>query len=202
MATTAGSDVMLMTPAEFLEYPLPKESGDVELVRGEVRVTPAPGGPHGCAVTNFVVLLSGYVKARNLGRVFADGVGYELVRLPHTVRVPDASFVRAGRLPPEGVRAGFLRLAPDLAVEVLSPSDTAAALEEKVSDYFEAGTSLIWVADPVRRRVSAYAVDGRVRRLHETDVLDGGDVIPGFSCAVAEVFDGIARDLSNAATED
>ena len=124
MADAVRADVMLMTPDEFLVYPL--SSVSAELVRGELRVTPPPGGPHGCTATNLVVLLAAYVKGREHGRVFADGVGYELIQLPHTVRSPDASFVRFNRLPQEGIGPGFLKLAPDLAVEVLSPSESAS----------------------------------------------------------------------------
>jgi Uma2 family endonuclease len=114
--------------------------------------------------------------------------------LPHTVRVPDASVVRAHRLPKGGVEPGLLKLAPDLVVEVLSPRETASELEEKLHDYLVSGTRLIWVADPVRRTVMVVPNDLPVHWLHEGDTLEGGDVIPGFSCAVAEIFEGIARD--------
>ena len=191
MADAVRADVMLMTPDEFLVYPL--SSVSAELVRGELRVTPPPGGPHGCTATNLVVLLAAYVKGREHGRVFADGVGYELIQLPHTVRSPDASFVRFNRLPQEGIGPGFLKLAPDLAVEVLSPSESASDLEEKLDDYRGCGTPLIWVVDPVRRTVMIVASDSPVRWLHETDTLDGGEVIPGFLCGVAEIVEGIAR---------
>lgn len=191
MADAVRADVMLMTPDEFLVYPL--SDVGAELVRGELRVTPPPGGPHGCAATNLVVLLAAHLKGREYGRVFADGVGYELIQLPHTVRSPDASFVRFNRLPQEGIGPGFLKLAPDLAVEVLSPSESASDLEEKLDDYRACGTPLIWVVDPVRRTVMIVASDSPVRWLHETDTLDGGEVIPGFLCGVAEIFEGIAR---------
>lgn len=191
MAYAARVDVVLMTPDEFLVYPL--EDVKAELVRGELRVTPPPGGPHGRAATNLVFLLSLHVRARGLGWVYADGVGYQLLQLPRTVRVPDLSFVRADRLPSEGIGPGLLKLAPDLAVEVLSPSESAAEIEEKLDDYRVSGTPLIWVVDPVRRTIMVVASDAPLHFLREGDSLDGGDVIPGFSCAVAEVFEGIAR---------
>ena len=192
MAEPARDTEMLMTVAEFLAAELPE--GKSELVRGEVRMTPPPGGSHGTAVSNLTVLLGPYVRQQRLGRVFGDAVGYELVRLPHTVRVPDASFVRAERLPPDGVRPGLFKFAPDLAIEVLSPSTRASELEEKLHDYTVAGTSLIWVVDPARRTIMTIASDAPVRWLSEGDTLDGGAVIPGFACPVAEVFEGIARD--------
>lgn len=192
MADAARAAVMLMTPDEFLLHPLP--DGKAELVRGELRVTPPAGGPHGCVATNIVGLLLAHVKPRGLGRVFADGAGYQLLELPRTVRAPDASFVRSDRLPKQGIGPGFLKLAPDLAVEVLSPSESASELEEKLDDYRACGTPLIWVVDPVRRTVMIVASDSPVRWLREADTLDAGEVIAGFVCGVAEIFEGIARE--------
>ena len=182
---------MLMTVDEFLTASVP--DGKAELVRGELRVTPPPGAPHGAAATNLVLLLGVHVNANRLGRVFGDSFGYILTQLPQTVRVPDLSFVQADRLPPEGIGPGLLRFAPDLAVEVLSPSESASELEEKLADYTAAGTRLIWVVDPARRTVMILAPAQPVRWLQEADVLDGGEVVPGFSCKVAEIFEGIAR---------
>jgi Uma2 family endonuclease len=183
---------MFMTVDEFLVARLP--DGKAELVRGEVRVTPPPGAPHGAASSNLLFLLSVHVRQRELGRVFGDSFGYELIRLPHTVRVPDASFVSADRLPKQGVGPGLLKFAPDLAVEVLSPSETASELEEKLRDYTASGTSLVWIVDPVRRTVMVIPADAPVQWLSEGDTLDGGTVIPGFTCPVSEIFEGIARE--------
>ena len=192
MVQPARTPLMIMTPEEFLNYPLP--DGKAELVRGELRVTPPGGGPHGVAASNLVFMLTAHVRQKGLGRIFADGTGYHLLRLPHTVRVPDASYVRADRLPEQGIGPGLMQLAPDLEVEVLSPSETASELEEKLDDYTAAGTPLIWVIDPVRRTVMIVAADAPVRWLREGETFDGGLVIPGFSCAVSDIFEGIARE--------
>src|SRR5687768_4869170 len=112
-----------MTVEEFETFPFP--AGKVELVRGEPRVRPLAGASHGGVQSNLMLLLMPHVHAQGLGRVFTDGLCYELVALPRTVRNPDASFVRAERLPIGGLEPGFLKIAPDLAVEVLSPSDKA-----------------------------------------------------------------------------
>lgn len=186
----ARSSPMLMTVEEFLVASVP--DGKVELVRGELRVTPPPGAPHGKAAVNLLVMLAVHVKANGLGSVFGDSFGYILTQLPRTVRVPDLSFVRADRLPAEGIGPGLLRFAPDLAVEVLSPSESASELEGKLADYTVAGTRLIWVVDPARRTVMILDQVHPVRWLQESDVLDGGEVVPGFSCRVAEIFEGIA----------
>ena len=191
MPDIARAGGMLMSPEEFLVYPLFDEQA--ELVRGELRVTPPPGGAHGRVATNLVVLLSEHVKGRSLGWVFADGVSYQLVDLPRTVRAPDASFVRADRVPQEGIGPGFLELAPDLVVEVLSPSETASTLEQKLDDYRACGTPLIWVVDPARRTVMIVANDAPVSWLREGDTLNGGSVLPEFTCPVEALFEGVAR---------
>ena len=110
MALPARAAAMTMTVDEFLACSTPE--GKAELVRGELRVTPPAGAPHGAAGGNLVFLLAAYVRPRGLGRAFGDGVGYELVRLPRTVRVPDGSFVRAERLPPEGIGNGPAEVRP------------------------------------------------------------------------------------------
>ena len=191
MAIPARAPTMSMTADEFLVYPV--RDAKAELVRGELRVSPPAGGPHGVAASNVIAALILHLHQHPIGRVFGDGVGYELLRLPRTVRVPDASFVRADRLPAEGVGPGLLKLAPDLAIEVLSPSETASELEEKLDDYLISGTPLIWVIDPVRRTVMIVSADAPVRWLREGDVLDGGTVVTEFTCAVSEIFTGIAQ---------
>jgi Uma2 family endonuclease len=191
MVLPAHRDPMVVTIDEFLMLELP--DGKAELVRGEVRVTPPPGAPHATAASNLLVLLAIHARANGLGRVYGGSFGYDLTRLPHTVRVPDLSFVRAERLPRDGVGPGLLKLAPDLAVEVLSPSETASSLEEKLDDYAAAGTPLVWVVDPIRRTVMVVATNAPVKWLREGDALDGGEIVAGFSCAVADIFEGIAR---------
>ncbi|MEP6832539.1 MAG: Uma2 family endonuclease, partial [Gemmatimonas sp.] len=193
MAHAALADVMLMTPEEFLVYPL--ENVKAELVRGELRVSPPGGAPHGSAGARLIVMLAAHVDPRKLGRVFGDGIGYQLLQLPRTVRVPDASFVRADQLPPEGIRAGLFKFAPAIAIEVLSPSETASELQEKLDDYRVAGTALVWVVDPVKRTVMVVGRDAPLTVLREGERLSGGEVLPEFSCAVEEIFEGIARDL-------
>jgi Uma2 family endonuclease len=148
---------------------------------------------HGIVSCNVLRVLSTYVRERGLGRCFADSTGFALPGLPNTVRAPDASFVRAERLPHEGVRGGWVELAPDLAVEVLSPTETASDIAEKLADYRAAGTAVVWVIDPAKRTVGIFAQTAPTRWLEESDMLDGGTVVPGFSCAVIDLFEGIAR---------
>jgi Uma2 family endonuclease len=179
-----------MTVEEFFEYKFP--DGKVELVRGVPRVREPASGMHGWVQSNLVGLLMPYVAEHRLGRVFNDGVGYELISLPRTVRNPDAAFFRGERLPPGGLGRGFVKMAPDLAVEILSPAETASELEEKLDDYRAAGTPLIWVIDPERRTLMIVSGDAPVRWLRADDTLDCGAVIPGFRCGIAELFEGLA----------
>src|SRR5437899_1434212 len=108
---------------EFMAYDTP--DGKAELVRGELRMSPSPGGPHGMVMSALNARLFVYVDARKLGRILTNAC-FELVELPRTVRAPDIAFVRADRLPPGGIGSGPMRVAPDLAVEVASPSETPA----------------------------------------------------------------------------
>ena len=182
----------LMTLDEF--YALPDDDlRPRELVDGEVLEMSPVHGPAATVGANINWLLNAHVRGQRLGLVFMDNTGFALFRDRQTSRSPDVAFVRADRLPPEGIGPGPIRLAPDLAVEVLSPSETAAILEGKLADYREAGTPLIWVVDPKSRRVTVYPNDGPPYSLREADTLTGGAVLPAFRCGVAELFEGVAR---------
>lgn len=130
-----------MTPDEFLVYPL--KDVKAELVRGELRVSPPTGGPHGFAAINLVALLLAHVSPRKPGKVLANSVGYELEQLRRAVRVPDASFIRADRLPTEDIGEGLLAFAPDIAIEVLSHSETESEWQEELDDDQVSGTTLV-----------------------------------------------------------
>ncbi|GJG85813.1 hypothetical protein tb265_09940 [Gemmatimonadetes bacterium T265] len=176
-----------MTLEQFEDFPF---AGDerVELVLREVRVSPLAGGSHGWIVRNVFLALYAHVAAGKLGEVFGDGAGYVLPNLPHTLRGPDVSFVRAGRLPPLIPLEGGLRLAPDLVVEVLSPRDTYVAVDEKREQMFEAGAGCWWLVDPRRLRVEVH-VPGELRRvLREGETLGGAPVLPDFAMPIADVF--------------
>lgn len=183
-----------MTLAEFEAAEWRTEDGKVELVRGEVRVTPFPAGAHSWIVRNIFRALDAHAAGGGLGEVFGDGTGYALPGLPDTWRGPDVSFVRAGQLPDALPLRGAFRVAPDLAVEVLSPSETWAEVMAKVDDLFAAGTRAVWIVDARRRRVHVLAPDGRQVAVAEEGTLDGGAVLPGLALPVAAVFAGVARE--------
>jgi Uma2 family endonuclease len=161
---------------------------DFELVSGKlVPVTPG-GGQHGALAMWLGARVLAFVEARALGRVYAAETGYVLRRDPDTVRAPDVSFVSRHR--PAGMRSprGFIPGAPDLAVEVRSPDDTIAALEAKARDYLRAGARLVWIVDPQARQIRVHTGGRLVEVRSEADVLDGAEVLPGFTLDVALVF--------------
>ena len=180
----------IVTPDQFLHHPAANER--TELVRGHIHVMTPASAAHGLVSATVLHLLASYVRQHQLGACFADSTGYTLPNLPNTVRAPDASFVRRERLPSNGVGPGFLEIAPDLAVEVLSPSESRADVAAKLADYRVAGTPLVWVIDPADRTVTVIFTTEAVIALGEDQVLTGGNVLPGFTCAVRELFEGLA----------
>jgi Uma2 family endonuclease len=173
---------------------MPEARKHVELVAGVLRRMTPTGGAHGSVASRLLAALSPYVFERNLGELFTAEAGFILRRGPDTVRCPDVAFVAADRLPPEGLGRGFLELAPDLAAEVLSPSDSASEMNAKVEEYLRVGVRLVWDLDPETRTITVHDTDGTVRRLRESDVLEGGSVVPGFRCPVAALFAGVRRE--------
>lgn len=178
----------LMTAEELWELP-EKPGVRHELVDGELVEMPGAGALHNLIAALVYGLLRDFVRARDLGLVFTDGVGYIVGRGPDRVRIPDASFVSWERVPEGGVPEGFWPLAPDLAVEVVSPNDRADDVHGTVREYLDAGARLVWVLWPRRRSVSAHTPDGMGHELGPAALLDGGDVLPGFRAGVAELFD-------------
>jgi Uma2 family endonuclease len=106
---------------------------------------------------------------------------------PGSFERPDISFVRRGRLPGDVPPKGWVKIPPDLAVEVVSPNDSSDQLEEKLADYEKVGIPLIWVVSLTSRTVMVYRADGSVSRLREDDELSGEDVVPGFRCPIREI---------------
>ncbi len=162
----------------------PKDGSTYELVDGEIRVSPG-GVRHGAVSLRLAALLHSFVSARQLGVVIESNTGF---RLPGgNVRSPDACFVAAGRFAEGRLPDGFADLAPDLAVEVISPGDRPRHVLDKVGEYLEAGVRLVWVIDPKRERAVAYRSLSEVRELGPADDLDGEDVLPGFRCRLSDI---------------
>lgn len=174
----------LLTAEELLDLHIPDKH--VELVRGVLVVREPPGGRHGRIAMNLAVELVNHVRAHQLGVVYAAETGFTLARHPDTVRAPDVAFIRRERLPhPEPL--GYPELAPDLVVEVLSPGNRPGELLAMIADWLSAGTKLVWVIDPDRRVARVYRVDGTEAIVSAAQTLDGEDVVPGFSCSLADI---------------
>jgi Uma2 family endonuclease len=169
-------------------WKLPANDLRHELVKGELRTMAPAGFQHGIVTMNLGTALAQHVKAHGLGLVPSSETGFVLRHAPDTVRAPDIAFVRAERIAAQGRPLKFWEGAPDLAVEVLSPSDTVDEVECKVDDYLTAGTLMVWVINPSRRSFTVHRPDQQPLLLRESGMLDGGDVVNGFSCPVAEIF--------------
>ena len=183
MATTTT----LITADELLAMP---DDGfhRHELVRGEL-ITMAPaGGEHGAIGSRADRRIGNFVEQNDLGVVFNSDTGFIVSTDPDTVRAPDVSFMRKERIPADGIPKGFIPGAPDLAVEVISPSDSYTEVAEKVAQLLEAGTQLVVLIDPRTRTIALHHQSGAIDRLTEADILTLGDLIPGFECPVAELF--------------
>jgi len=161
----------------------------VELSRGRLVREPRPGAEHGVLVGRLVERIGVHARAGRLGITVAE-TGFLLNVEPPTVRGPDVAFLARSNLPPEPP-PGFWTVAPDLAVEVLSPSDTAAAIGRKVIEYLEAGTRLVWIVDPATRTATIYRSRDEIRMIGEDEALDGVDVLPGFRLELAGLFETI-----------
>lgn len=134
-------------------------------------------------------MIGNFVNEHSLGLVFAPDCGYQIYADdPDKVRFPDGSFVCSGRLPNDEPPDGHVRIAPDWALEVISPNDLAWKVQVKVQEYLEAGVQVVWVVYPDSREILIYRADQDVKRLSINDQLTGGDVLPGFACGVADIF--------------
>jgi Uma2 family endonuclease len=164
------------------------DSNNIELVDGNLVEKPVS------VLSSIVEIrigrrLDAFCEAHNVAVVMSSTNGIQCFPgEPNKVRKPDISVVRRERFLPEHLTEGFLSIAPDLAVEVLSTHDEAPELNEKVEEYLAAGVSLVWLIDPQNKIVHVHRKDGSVTKLYQSDELSGEDVLPGFTCKVAELF--------------
>ena len=183
MATTT----QLMTAEELLD--IPDDGFRYELVRGElVRMAPTKNY-HGEIAAYVTGSLVPHVRRNSLGKVYTAEAGFTLASDPAHVRVPDIGFVRLQNIERIGRPDSLWPEPPDLAIEVISPSDRYSDVEEKVFDYLEAGTQMVIVLESRTRTAKVYLSRTDVTVLTEEDTLDGADVVPGWSMPVSEIFD-------------
>jgi Uma2 family endonuclease len=171
--------------AEMLER-LPDDGWRRELVRGELVEMSPPNARHGRVVIRLGSRLETYADKHDLGEVYSE-VGWIFEHDPDTILGPDLSFVRKSRLK-EVNEEGFARTYPDLAVEVLSPSNTAAEMVGKLEIYFRCGVSSVWIVEPKRQIAEIHRKGEPVRRLGLDDALEDPELLPGFSLPLRDLF--------------
>ena len=182
----------LVTADELLR--MPDDGYWHELVEGRVTTMSPPGFGHGICGARLQRALTEHVERDDLGVVAPQDTGYKLKSNPDTVRAPDVSFVAKLRLPAEGLPMSYWDGAPDLAVEVLSSDDRPKEIAAKAREYLACGTRAVWVVDPRHRTVTVHRVNNEPIRLGEADALTDPDLLPGFSCRIADLFVGLATD--------
>ena len=178
-------------PVTAKEFALTPHDDDMrrELVNGElVELPPSPMPSHGSTQSNAAGVVREFVRPRRLGVAFTE-TGFLISRNPDTVRLPDAAFVSARRLRGVGRPRGYLPFAPDIAVEVVSPSATRAETHERALMWLDAGSALVWMLFPESRSATVYRPNGDITALGEDDILDAAPVLDGFSVRVSEFFD-------------
>ncbi|MGH7558440.1 MAG: Uma2 family endonuclease [Gemmatimonadota bacterium] len=176
----------LYTLSEYEQ--LPDEDGYwAELVEGRLVREPRPNAEHSWIATEMAGRIREHVRKKHLGIALGEA-GFLLADDPPTVRGPDVAFIARANLPRGGFPRPFWTVPPDLAVEIVSPSNTRAEIREKVLEYLNAGSRLVWVVEPRDRSVTTYRSRTDVQRLTGSDTLDGHDVLPGFRLEVADVF--------------
>jgi Uma2 family endonuclease len=185
MAYRAIDNEQRLTFAEFERLP-EEDAYRVELVRGMLVRTPRPSSLHGRIAVRLGRLLDEHAEAGGYGVVLAEA-GVLLSRDPDTVRGPDLAFYSNDRIPADSYAVSFWG-APDLAVEIMSPSNRASAMQQKVTDYLDAGVRRVWVLDPVTGTATVYAAGGSARILRRGEALDGDDVLPGLRLALDSLF--------------
>lgn len=174
----------LMTAEELAA--LPDDGMRHELIDGELKTLSPAGGPHGDDGYWFQLELGNHVKRHRLGRCFLAETGFLIRQDPDTVRAPDFAFIRADRLPKGRLPPGYLTIAPDLVVEVVSPSDSAAEVRDKVDEWLRFGCRAVWVLYPGPRLVK-HGANGSPPSLGPDDIVEGGDVLPGFQMRLRDM---------------
>ena len=176
----------LLTADDLLR--LDSEGVRGELIRGVLHETMPVGKIHSKVVAKLVYLLIAFVLPRRLGTVMASELGVWLERDPDTVRAPDVAYISAVRMPLDDDDPGYSDVVPDMVVEVASPSDSQREISEKARMWLGHRVRLVWAVHPNTRTIDVYRTDSALTTLSEGDTLDGGEVLPGFTCNVSDIF--------------
>jgi Uma2 family endonuclease len=184
-APRVKSKARLITGEELLAM---SDIGPCELIDGRiVRMNPT-GLQHGDIVITLGSALRNFVRKRQLGRVVGGEVGIYTRREPDRVRAADIAFVSQERLADHPLK-GFLKVAPELVVEIISPTDRWQDIRQKLEEYFAIGVQRVWIVEPDNRTVLVYRSVTEMSRLGESDTLLGEGILEGFTLPVSELFE-------------
>ncbi len=182
MSTAASmitADALLKMPRGRLRH---------ELVKGELLSMSPAGSEHGVIALRISALLDRFITGEELGLSFVAETGFLLERNPDTVRASDFAFVRRERIPAGELPQGYWPGAPDLAVEVISPNDAMQDVIGKSAEWLQAGAQAVWLVDPRAKTVTVHLAGGAIKTFATGEVLDGAPVLPGFKCAILDIF--------------
>lgn len=174
-----------MTAEELFEWVNGRRG---ELIKGEFIEMSPSGGTHGKLSSKIARILGNFIEENNLGESFGAETGFVLFWNPDTVRAPDFAYIAKERLPQIKEFDKFISIPPDLAVEIISPNDRWPDVEDKIADYFAAGVKLVWIINPKPQTVQVYRSPSQSSLLSGSDVLQGDNILPGFSIPVERIF--------------
>lgn len=160
-----------------------------ELILGVLCKTMPAGGEHGKVAALLISVLMNFVRPQRLGTVSGTDAGVLLQNGRSIVREPDIAYFSAETLPLDQVVSGYYEVVPDLVVEITSPGTTIVESNDKARMWLSYGVPLVWEIDPVGRTVNVHKTGVPIVTLTEDDTLDGGEVLPGFSCPLREIFE-------------
>ena len=170
-------------------FRMPDDGYRYELVAGRLRKMTPAGSLHGAIGWRLAAAIGAHVDEHRLGVVFGADTGFKLARDPDTVRAPDVAFVSRPRIPVAGIPTGYWSGPPDLAVEVLSPTDVRSEIADKIEEYLQSGVGQVWFVDPTARSVTIHRPNAAPETLGEAATIDGGDLLPGFRYPLSRLFD-------------
>jgi Uma2 family endonuclease len=175
-----------VTAAELFQYPL--DGYRYELVEGNLRMMSPAGGRHGRLAYKLSLILGKHVETYQLGVVFAAETGFRIATEPDTVLAPDVAFVKQSRYVAYENETGYLPLAPDLVVEVLSPSDRFSRVEAKALAWLDAGCTLVLIVEPETETAHCYRSRSQIQIFEKGESLDCSDAVSGWTLNVADIF--------------
>lgn len=182
----SATSTALMTAEELMQ--LPKDGFRYELINGELEKMPSPGPPHGRIAFRLNVCLGQFILDHELGEGFANDTGFKLTSNPDTVLAPDFAFVTNEKYREGSKTEGYWPGPPDLAVEVLSPSDRPGKVKQKISRWFNFGTRQVWIVDMKHSSVSVYRSESDITTFSGSDYLEAQDLFPGLRISLDKIF--------------